>query len=274
MNRSAVAIFSFLFLCACSSTKKDEPTADAGGIPPVILDGGGAIPDAPNGSAACQPGACNYQAQDCPSGQTCLPTATPPASGDWPPACDSAGTVAVGQPCTGWNDCVTGAFCVGVGQAADGGTRRAPVASCAAAGIGLRAAAGRAASNNFYLVRPSGGAPTYANADLCSPVGTCNVLDPNACADEPGRSCQLVDPTGNVACAPEGTAAIGAGCSEKVTCVKLRHLRGRQMPAAVQGGAGATRATLPCRRKAYACTTSATPKASGNAPTCSDSVTK
>jgi hypothetical protein len=51
-------------------------------------------------------------------------------------------------------------------------------------------------------------------------VGTCDVLDPNACADEPGRSCQLVDPTGNVACAPEGTAAIGAGCSEKVACVK------------------------------------------------------
>jgi len=57
-----------------------------------------------------------------------------------------------------------------------------------------------------------------AGADLCFPVGTCNVLDPQACSDTPGRNCQIVDPLGNVACAPNGSVELGQACGGGRVC--------------------------------------------------------
>ena len=217
MTRTTTLCF-LLLSTACSSKTEDPATSKDSGIPSVILDGGGSIPDPPDGSAACQSGSCNYQSQDCPSGQTCVPSASPPATGDWPPTCENAGTVGEGQPCSGWNDCAAGSFCVGVSQDADGGVQPGTCRRLCCGGDWTACGVGQSCIQQLYLVRPGGGDPVYANADVCAPVGTCDVLDPKSCSD-PNRSCQIVDPVGNVACAPAGTAAIGAGCSEKVSCV-------------------------------------------------------
>ena len=205
----------------CSSSQEDEGTGGTtgtGGSPTVILDGGGVIPDPPDGTAACQSGACNYQAQDCSSGGSCLPTDTPPGSGDWPPKCFSPGTRAAGDSCVAWNECIAGYFCLGIGGTADGGVAPGVCHKLCCGGDWSACPDGESCIQQVYLVRPGGGDPMYANADVCAKVGGCDPLDPAACSDLPGRSCQIVDPTGNVACVPVGSAGAGEACSEKQPC--------------------------------------------------------
>lgn len=212
---------SVAHLGACGSSEDESGSggaAGSAGSPNVILDGGGIIPDAPNGEALCQTGECNYQKQDCPSGGSCIPTDTPPASGDWPPKCFSAGTKQPGESCSSWNDCALGAFCVGIGGAADGGVVPGTCRKLCCGGDWSACPKDQSCIQQVYLVRPGGGDPVYAKADVCAPVNDCDVLDPKACAAEPGRSCQLVDPTGNVACMPAGTGGPGDACDPKKPC--------------------------------------------------------
>jgi len=224
MTRLALVGFvaSLATLGACGGGSEDKAaTGGAGGgagNPNVILDGGGSIPDAPPGATLCQKGECNYQTQDCAGGSTCLPTDTPPPSGDWPPKCMAAGTKKPGEACSAWNDCEKGAFCVGIGGAADGGVTPGTCRQLCCGGDWSACAAGSSCIQQVMLVRPGGGEPAYANADVCAPVGGCDVLDPKSCADKPGKSCQIVDPTGNVACMPAGTAGPGDACSPKKPC--------------------------------------------------------
>lgn len=210
------------YLGACGGTQDEKAgtggAAGSAGNPNVILDGGGEIPDAPPGATLCQKGDCNYQTQDCPSGGSCIPTDTPPASGDWPPKCMSAGSKAVGQSCSTWNDCALGAFCVGIGGAADGGVVPGTCRKLCCGGDWSACPEDQSCIQQVYLVRPGGSDPVYANADVCVPVNDCDVLDPKACADQPGRSCQIVDPTGNVACMPAGTGGPGDACDTKAPC--------------------------------------------------------
>ncbi len=227
MNRFAwlalvAPISAFLaHLSACGGTNDDASTGGAAGTagnPNVILDGGGTIPDAPVGSDFCQKGECNYQKQDCTNAQTCLPTDTPPASGDWPPKCMAAGTKAMGESCSAWNDCVAGAFCVGIGAAADGGIVPGTCRKLCCGGDWTACGSGQSCIQQVYLVRPGGGDPQYAKADVCAPVNDCDVFDANACKDQPGRSCQLADPIGNVACLPIGSGGPGAACGANKAC--------------------------------------------------------
>ena len=220
---------------ACSTSKSAEQDKPDSGLPKVILDGGGTLPDAPNGVAQCQKGACNYQDQDCSGAMNCLPSSNPGSATPWPPACQVGGTRGDGESCTAWTDCKVGYFCTGFSSSQTGICRK-----LCCGGDWSACSKGQSCIRQLYLKRPgSGSSVEYAGADVCAPVGTCDVLDPNACKDEPGRSCQIVDPLGNVACAPEGSLDVGSNCSGKdgckrgLSCVGNRCTR---LCKAVEGG--------------------------------------
>lgn len=219
LSSLAVTVLLLGQVTGCSSGSKDEEnrgTGGSGGSPKVVLDGGGTIPDPPDGAAACQTGSCNYQTQDCPSGGSCLPTDTPPATGDWPPKCFTAGSVGPGESCSGWSACTAGYFCVGIGGAADGGVTPGTCRKLCCGHDWSACPTGESCFQQVYLVRPGGGEPLYAKADVCAPVGGCDVLDPDSCGA--GKACQIVDPTGNVACLGAGKAGPGEACSSTQTC--------------------------------------------------------
>jgi hypothetical protein len=207
------------FVGCSNSDTKGGGGSNAGGAG-VILDGGGKLPDAPNGQAACQSGTCNYQKQDCPSAGSCLPTDNPPAAGDWPPQCFTAGTTPAGSECSAWNECVAGYFCVGIGGTSDGGVSPGVCRKLCCGGDWSACPAGESCIQQVFLRRPTGGDAVYANADLCAPVNNCDVLDPNSCADQPGKSCLIADPIGNVACIPSGTGDLGDKCGPSTTTCK------------------------------------------------------
>jgi hypothetical protein len=241
--RVSQALAGLALLCAACSGKSEEPAAADGGIPSV-LDGGGKIPDPPNGEEACQAGACNYQTQNCPGGQTCIPTTAPPATGDWPPTCAPAGTIAAGQSCSGWNDCALGHFCAGVGVLSDGGIQPGTCRKLCCGGDWSACGADESCYQQLFLLKPGaapGAEPIYAGADLCGPIGGCDVLDPTSCS-EPGRTCQIVDPRGSVACLPEGSVELGDACSSIVRCKSGATCRGgkcRRLCRAEVGGSPA-----------------------------------
>jgi hypothetical protein len=64
----------------------------------------------------------------------------------------------------------------------------------------------------------AGGEVIPAGVDLCFPVGTCDLFDSEGCADEPGRECKLVDPTGAVACSPVSSVKLGDACAPPEVC--------------------------------------------------------
>lgn len=181
-----------------------------------IYFGGGLLPFPPDGASLCAPGAakgaCNYQTQDgCAAGQTCAPHVD---KGTVVPTCRPAGERASGEPCD--SSSTDAAKQCGVGlQCADrtchrfccGGDWSAcdPGESC------IRQAE----------VSIDGGLE-LAGADLCYPVGTCNVLDPEACQSE-GRNCRIADPIGHVACMPASDLGLGATCDEAHQCGPVLH---------------------------------------------------
>lgn len=196
-----------LGLSACGSgSKQEEPQADAG-VPAVILDGGGGIEDPPDGPSLCGTGDCNYQTNaGCSAGQACRPALEDGAS---IARCQATGNKPAGASCTDSSECVAGTLCA-AGQC-----------HTQCCGGDWTACPDGESCIRQYLLGVPGGGSIAAGVDLCFPVGTCNVLDPDACANEPGRTCKLVDPTGSQACAPEGSGATGATCDPENPCVKL-----------------------------------------------------
>jgi hypothetical protein len=197
-----------------------------------VLDGGGTIPEPPAGEDFCAAGVCNYQAQDCAAGQSCLPTDTPPASGDWPPKCLAAGTQAAGQACTQWSECAAGHFCAGVSTGSAGVCRK-----LCCGGDWSACGEGQSCYQQLFLLRPGATEPSYASADLCAPVNDCDVFESASC--DSGKTCHIVDPTGNVACVQSGNAELGETCSNAERCVAGFACVGgacRRLCRAVEGG--------------------------------------
>lgn len=204
--------------CSSSEDSGDQGSSGDGGTPKIILDGGGTIPDAPNGPEYCQKGDCNYQKQDCADAGSCLPTDKPPASGDWPPQCFASGTKIGGQSCSAWNDCVAGYFCLGISGTTDGGVVPGVCRKLCCGGDWSACGTNESCIQQVYLLAPGGTDPVYARADVCAPVNDCDVLSPNSCSEKPAKSCQIVDPKGNVACMPAGTAGVGEPCDTNKPC--------------------------------------------------------
>ena len=175
------------------------------GFPSVVLDGGGEVPEPPNGEDLCAEGTCNYQSQEgCAANQACTPVF---AGGQVNPGCTAAGPRTLGQECEQWTDCARGQFC------ADGVCRK-----LCCGGDWTGCPEGQSCIRQLSIRDPRTQAIIDAGVDLCFPVGTCDVLDVDSCAEEPGRSCQIVDPLGNVACARAGSAALGEECSVQALC--------------------------------------------------------
>jgi len=163
--------------------------------------------EAPDGPAACAKGECNYQTQDgCSEAEACRPqfNATDP---EVVPGCEAAGNAQTGEPCEASTDCVRGAFCA------------ANICRKLCCGADWTGCDSGESCIRTLEVR-AGGKVVSAGADLCFPVGTGDPLDPTSCADEPGRECKIVDPTGAVACAPRSSAQLGDSCAPPTVCAQ------------------------------------------------------
>ncbi len=190
--------------CGAAETTTDAPT-ETPECPALEEDVISLVPAPPDGPAACAEGTCNYQTQQgCPSDQACRPqfNATDP---DVTPGCEPAGTGLAGDPCESPAECARGTYC------AQGVCRKL---CCGGDWTGCEA--GESCLRTLQV--RAGGEVVSAGAELCFPVGTCDPLDPQSCAEEPGRECKIVDPTGAVACAPQSSAGLGDACAPPDVC--------------------------------------------------------
>ena len=207
--RNCVWPFGGLLLCvssmscsdsqpAPSSTSAPQPDATSG-LPP-ILDGGGGIPDAPNGPSLCPTGECNYQTQVGCSVEGGTPKACQPypnGEGSVQPTCATAGSRLEGEDCTSWTDCSAGLLCV-----AD---------KCRALCCGGDYTACQQGEHCFSTIQVLvGDAGVSSGAMICSPVGGCDPLDGGPCPS--GQACHIIDSTGAVACTPEATGQANQPC--------------------------------------------------------------
>lgn len=207
----AVPLLGALVVAACGgadSAFTEEPTDEC---PEVVRDGGGGIPDPPNGAGLCPPGVCNYQTQEgCASGEACRPQ-YPAGSTQVAPGCEPAGTGLGGDPCEDSTDCAPGYLCFD------------PAGVCRKLCCGRDWSAcdpGESCIRQFHV--RFGDRIEYA-ADVCFPVGTCDVFDPTSCEDESTdveRECKIVDPTGAVACMPSSEARLGEPCGPSRACIQ------------------------------------------------------
>lgn len=176
----------------------------------------------PNGELACPVGVCNYQSGvGCAAQQSCVPQLSP--NDALAPACQPAGGLGPGAACAVSSDCAPGHMC------AAGQCRKL---CCGGDWTGC----GSEAEHCFRPVVYKGATGNIIDtgAMLCYPVGTCEALVPNSCM-EPGTSCQIVDPSGAVACLPEGSGGSGQPCPCKggFLCVEGAC---RRLCKAVEGG--------------------------------------
>jgi hypothetical protein len=197
-----------LSACWHSDGEAADAGSDAGPIPRagVILDGGGTVPDPPDGASLCPQGSCNYQSQTgCASDLACRPAVADAAIA---PNCEPTGAAGDGDLCDGSAECSRGFVC------AEGRCHR-----LCCGGDWSACPAGQSCYRALSLVVVDAGGPT--GASLCYPVGGCDVLDPASCSAQPNQSCQIVDPKGEVACAPRGTRGTGQPCGADNPCGPL-----------------------------------------------------
>ena len=188
--------------CGGGEQVGDPPTPE--GCPRLAEDTTLTVPDPPDGAAECARGACNYQTQDgCAAGEACRPqfNAMDP---DVSPGCEAAGDGAVGDECAAPSDCGRGLYC------AEGVCRKL------CCGADWSACDDGESCIRTLQVR-AGGEVIDAGVDLCFPVGTCDIFDPDGCED-PQRECKIVDATGAVACAPRSNADVGDACGPPTVC--------------------------------------------------------
>ena len=191
----------------------------------VVLDGGGVIPKPPDGEKACPQGACNFQTnQGCTGSTTCEPAIGP--TGDVTPACEPAGSGQDGANCTenkNPSDCGPGYFCVG---------KTCHKLCCGGDWSGCPSPKEHCFRGLEY--QASDGGAIQTGAMICDAIDTCDALVPQSC-NELGFTCQIVDPTGAEACAPEGTGDQGQACPCKggFYCVANAC---RRLCKAVEGG--------------------------------------
>jgi len=205
------AVAALCLSSACGPAQDSlAASADAsieGGRAP-ILDGGGGIPDAPNGTSLCPQGACNYQSQEGCAIDASAPTACQPYPHDdgVAPTCGPAGAGSLGQSCASWVDCAPGLLCAG------GKCRR----MCCGGDYTACPAGEHCFSPLLVLV---GDAAVSSGAMLCMPSANCDVFTGKPCPA--GQACHIVDATGAVACVPEGSGQSGepCPCSAGFTCV-------------------------------------------------------
>jgi hypothetical protein len=193
-----LVVLGFAWLSGCGSADSADTGKPGTVCGRVVLDGGGGIemPDDGSEAAECEPMECNLQSQTgCSATESCLPTVT---NGAVTTRCFDAGSRQRGETCTGANECARGQAC------AAGNCRK-----LCCAGDWTACDEGESCYRQFeYLID---GEATPTGAWVCYPVGTCSVLDPNAC-DELGQDCKMVDSRGSEACVPKTPGKLGEAC--------------------------------------------------------------
>jgi hypothetical protein len=198
-------------LAGCGTTTNvSNPSSFDGGFdagcadPNVVNDGGGTVDPPEAGAPKCPTGVCNYQEQTgCAANQACRPqfSASSPAVS---PGCEAAGTGKSGATCASSSDCAVGYFC------ADQACRK----QC----CGGDWSACDADERCFRQLQvEAGGTVVDSGMELCFPINNCDPLDATSCPTN--LACRVVDPTGAVACEPQGSAQLGEACSATVACV-------------------------------------------------------
>jgi hypothetical protein len=183
----------------------------------TLYHGQDRLPQPPDGSSLCaDDGVCNYQSQDgCGAGESCAPHVDK-ATGTVKPTCSAAGERASGEPCD--SSSLSAARRCGRGlQCADSTCHRL----CCGADWSA-CDPGESCIRQVEVKIGDSGTPTQVGADLCFPVGTCNVLKPDSCKTE-GRICRIADPIGHVACMPPSDLGVGAICDEGHQCGAVLH---------------------------------------------------
>jgi hypothetical protein len=139
------------------------------------------------------------------------------------PSCQPAGAGKSGAQCTQPSDCATGYFCVG---------KTCHKLCCGGDWSGCDSADEHCFRGIEYAA--SDGGVIETGAMICDQINTCDALNPASC-NELGYTCQIVDPTGAQACAPEGTGDEGQACPCKggFLCVADAC---RRLCKAVEGG--------------------------------------
>lgn len=173
--------------------------------------GGGVETDHADGSTFCGAGACNYQTQTgCATGQTCAPHVDTTTS-TIIPICRAAGTQKKGQPCDDTvaqldKQCAAGLLC---------GEKVCRTVCCG--GDWTACAPDEGCFHQAHMLVGTDKQSVYAHADLCYPVGTCDVLDEAACSDVK-QTCRLVDGRPSVACTPSTDLKLGDPCTREHQC--------------------------------------------------------
>lgn len=204
----AASYLAALGLAGCTdSSTTAQPEWDGGtdGGRPVI-DGGGTVPDPPDGANACPQGACNYQSgAPCTGGDACLPAVV---GSSVAPTCQGAGDTPLGAACTAFAACEPGALCVAgrCRKLCCGGDWSA----CPTGESCYRALEVRVAN-----------VPQASGAEVCYPVDDCDPFGANTCPA--GQACGVVDPVGHVGCISVGTGEQGDPCSADEPC-SARHV--------------------------------------------------
>lgn len=197
---------------ACGSTGTTPGPGDPS-CPLVDLDGGGGVEKPPDGASLCAAGPCNYQTQvSCMDNGTACRPQVPAGATTVFPGCEPAGEGVANEACKVSADCAIGYMCV---------QETTTVSKCRKMCCGGDwSACDSGESCIRQLAVKLADATVVSAVDLCFPVGTCDVFDPTSCANEPGRECKIVDPTGAVACAPKSTAKLGDPCGPPNVCAQ------------------------------------------------------
>jgi hypothetical protein len=199
------------FFFACGAAETTDDTVPGASCPELLEDLSLELPDPPDGAAACAPGDCNYQTQEgCNDAEACRPqfNATDPEVN---PGCEAAGRGESGDECQAQGDCARGYYCTVTVDDESGTCRK----QCCG-GDWSACDSGESCIRNVSV--RAGGEVVAAGLDLCFPVNDCDLFDPESCADDPSRECKIVDPVGNVACAPRSNADVGDECSPPTVC--------------------------------------------------------
>jgi hypothetical protein len=186
-------------------------------------------PDPPDGAATCATDLCNYQTQDgCADELACRPS-FPAGSTTVTPVCEAFGAGQTDDPCETSLDCAKGYLCVQLSAASEDGTTPA-VSRCyrqCCSGDWTACDQGTSCIRQFNVQFSD--QHVEHPLDLCMPTGTCDLFDPDSCANDPAppaRECKIVDPTGAVGCMPKSSRKLGDtcsietnGCAQGFTCV-------------------------------------------------------
>jgi hypothetical protein len=191
-----------------TAARGDEATKECA---PVLIDGGGGVPEPEPGERMCAAGVCNYQTQEgCAEAEACRPRFGA-GSTSVVPGCEPAGDGRSGASCASSAECARGYFCV----PSEGVCRKL------CCGRDWSACdAGESCIRQFSVA--FGDRVEYA-VDLCYPIDTCDVFAADSCKEESvdaPRECKIVDPTGAVACTPRSSRRLGDACSPPDVCAQ------------------------------------------------------